>query len=78
MHWLPVRPFSSQGKSGQELLDLVIFLRKKIKLDGSGQTWYQMKGMVETLKKSSINMGSRTHRLPVRPFSSRESEKVRK
>ena len=28
------------------------FLRKKIKLNGSSQTWYQMKGMGKTLEKA--------------------------
>ena len=35
MHWLPVRPFSSQG----ELLDLAIFLRKKFNLSDQNESW---------------------------------------
>ena len=50
-------------------MDLVIFLRKKIKLNGSSQKWYQMKGMGKTREKSLINMGSRVDHLAVGPIS---------
>ena len=45
------------------------FSHKKIKLNGSSQTWYQMKGMAKTLKKSLMNMGSRVDHLAVGPIS---------
>ena len=45
------------------------FSQKKIKLNGSSQTWYQMKGMAKTLKKSLMNMGSRVDHLAVGPIS---------
>ena len=56
-------------KSFCELLDFVIFLRKKFKLNGSPQKWYQMKDMGKTREKSLINMGSRVDHLAVGPIS---------
>ena len=45
------------------------FWDKKIKLNGSSQNWYQMKGMGKTREKSLINMGSRVDHLAVGPIS---------